>query len=235
MMRGGVPSGSTTLLFGPSGGGKTLLGMHFLAQGARQGERSHYFSFYDSPPRMVDQAAGVGLRLDTLMREGTLEVSYYPPTENVLDKLGAQMLAVIRERGVKRLFIDGYDALHKASVRRARMGPFLAALVNECRAHEVTLLLSAESRAAFGPEVLFPIQGLSMVTENIVYMRSVEFNCTLRRMLCILKMRNSDYDTSFRELRISGQGMEVSAQFEDAQRLVTGVALQPSRQKRRGD
>ncbi|MFP2924827.1 RAD55 family ATPase [Pyxidicoccus sp. 3LG] len=228
MLSGGLPSGSTTILLGPSGSGKTLLGMSFLAEGARRGERGHYFAFYDSPERMLAQTAGVGMELKSLVESGDLEVSYRPPTENVIDKLGMELLQAIRERGVRRLFVDGYDALEKASVRPLRVARFLAALVNECRRWDVTLVYSMETPVVFGPEVSFPLRGTSMVTENILFLRMAEVRSRLRRFVSILKMRNSPYDHSLRELLISEQGLEVGETFEDAQMLMTGLARLPA-------
>ncbi|EAU67422.1 conserved hypothetical protein [Stigmatella aurantiaca DW4/3-1] len=228
MLSGGLPMGSTTLLLGPSGSGKTLLGIHFLAEGARRGERSHYFAFYDAPRRMLAQTASVGLDLEPFIAQGSLEVSFRAPTETILDQLGVQLLAAIRERGVRRIFLDGYDALLKASVRRARVARFLAALVNECRARGVTLLLTVETTTAFGPEVKLPMQGISMVAENILFLRSVELHSELRRFISILKERNSDYDGTLRELLISKQGLSVGTSFADAQMLMTGLARVPA-------
>ncbi|MFY0578231.1 RAD55 family ATPase [Cystobacter fuscus] len=228
MLRGGIPSGSSTLLYGPPGSGKTLLGVSFLAQGASQGERGHHFAFYDSPDRMRLQARGVGLDLEPLIERGTLSISYHPPLENVLDKLGVQLLALIRERGVRRLFVDGYDGLQKASAQKGRVTRFLAALVNECRQRDVTLLYTAETSSAFGPELKFPLQGLSLVAENILYLRSVELRSQLRRFICAMKVRNSDYDHSFRELIIGEKGLAVGEIIEDGQQLLTGQARVPT-------
>ncbi|ATB40641.1 hypothetical protein CYFUS_006092 [Cystobacter fuscus] len=227
MLHGGIPSGSSTLLYGPPGSGKTLLGVNFLAQGARQGELGHHFAFYDSPERMQVQARGVGLQLEPLIESGELVISYHPPLENVLDKLGAQLLSLVRERGVRRLFLDGYDGLQKASAQRGRVTRFLAALVNECRQRDVTLIYTAETPAAFGPELKFPLQGLSLVAENILYLRSVELRSQLRRFICAMKVRNSDYDHSFRELLIGEKGLVVGEIIEDGQQLLTGQARVP--------
>ncbi|EPX59585.1 hypothetical protein D187_002746 [Cystobacter fuscus DSM 2262] len=228
MLHGGIPSGSSTLLYGPPGSGKTLLGVSFLAQGALQGERGHHFAFYDSPERMRVQARGVGLDLDPLVERGDLAISYHPPLENVLDKLGVQLLTLIRERGVRRLFLDGYDGLQKASGQRGRVTRFLAALVNECRQRDVTLVYTAETQAAFGPELKFPLQGLSLVAENILYLRSVELRSQLRRFICAMKVRNSGYDHSFRELIIGEKGLAVGDIIEDGQQLLTGQARVPT-------
>jgi circadian clock protein KaiC len=224
MLHGGLPVGSATILLGSPGAGKTLLGMNFLVEGARQGERGHYFAFYDSPERLLRQTAGIGLDLEPLIASKALEVSYRPATENLLDKLGLQLLAAIRERGVKRLFLDGFEGLEKASVRKQRTPRFVAALVNECRMRGVSLVYSMEASSAFGPEVLFPTRGLSMIAENILFLRTTELHSELRRFICALKVRSSDFDPSLRELTISKKGMKVGGTFEDAQHLITGLA-----------
>ncbi|MET0402726.1 MAG: ATPase domain-containing protein [Cystobacter sp.] len=227
MLSGGLPRGSSTLLYGPPGSGKTLLGVRFLVQGALLGERGHHFAFYDSPERTVAQARGVGMDLPPLMASGLFEASYHPPLESVLDRLGAQLLFLIRERGVRRLFLDGYDGLQKSSTQRNRVSRFLAALVNECRQRDVILLYSAETSVAFGPELRFPVQGLSLVAENILYLRTVEMRARLRRFICALKMRNSGYDHAFREYIIDEKGLAVGECIEDGQQLLTGLARAP--------
>ena len=223
MLHGGVARGSTTILLGPSGSGKTLLGLNFLAEGARQGERVHYFAFYDSPERMVSQAAGIGLDLKPLIDRGNFEVSFRPPTENLLDKLGVQLLDIIRTHGARRLFLDGYDALRRAAARQSRVSRFLAALVNECRMRGVTLLYSVESTSSFGPEVRFPMKGISMVAENVLYLRQSELDGQLRRFVAVLKLRNSDHDRALRELSISSKGMEVTTAYADVEKMMTGL------------
>ena len=227
-LRGGLPAGSTTILFGPPGSGKTLLGLSFLVNGAQRGERGHYFAFYDAPARMLAQTAGVGLGVAALVEGGALELSFRPPTENMLDKLGFQLLTLIRSGRVSRLFLDGYEALRRAALRRSRLAHFLAALVNECRTRGVTLIYTAETTVAYGAEIRFPLQGMSMAAENILFVRSVELHGTLRRFVSVLKLRNSGYDPTFRELVISDQGLEVGEALEDAQQLLTGLARWPS-------
>ncbi|MFP2960372.1 RAD55 family ATPase [Myxococcus sp. 1LA] len=222
MLAGGVPLGSTTILLGPSGSGKTLLGLNFLAEGARRGERVHYFAFYDSPERMVAQAAGIGLDLKPFIDQGNFEVSFRPPTENLLDKLGVQLLDIIRTHGVRRLFLDGYDALRRAAIRMPRVSRFLAALVNECRMRGVTLLYSVESTSLFGPDVALPMKGISMVAENILFLRQAELNGQLRRVIAVVKLRNSPHDMALRELRITPSGMEVRDTFTDVESMMTG-------------
>lgn len=233
MLHGGVFRGSTTMLFGTPGSGKTLVGLHFLAEGARKGELGHYFAFYDSPQRVREQAASVGLHLEPLLEKGTLELSFRPPTENVLDALGAQILSMIRERGVRRLFIDGFEALTKAVIYPPRITRFMSALVNECRARGVTMLFSVETEVIYGFELKFPVGGISMITENILFIRCAEQRAQLRRFIGVLKLRTSDHDRCLRDFRITSKGLEVAGPIEDAQLLMSGLSLAPSPRKSR--
>jgi circadian clock protein KaiC len=234
MLRGGVFQGSSTMLLGSSGSGKTLLGLHFLAEGARKGELGHYFAFHDSPRRACEQAASVGLDLEPLIHQGLFELSFRPPTEHVLDALGVQLISLIRERGVRRLFLDGFDALRKAVVHPPRITRFMAALVNECRARGVTLVFSVETESLFGPELKLPVRGVSILCENILLTRCTELGADLRRFIYVLKLRTSDHDHTLREFHIRGRGLEVGEPFADAQLLLTGLSVpSPGRGKRR--
>ncbi|WP_407739307.1 RAD55 family ATPase [Hyalangium sp.] len=226
MLHGGVFQGSSTMLLGSPGSGKTLLGLHFLAEGARQRERGHYFAFHDSPHRAREQAARVGLHLDPLIEQGLFELSFRPPTENLLDALGVQLVSIIRERGVRRLFLDGFDALHKAVVHPPRITRFMAALVNECRARGVTMLFSVETESLFGLELKLPVRGVSMLCENIILTRCTELRAELRRFIYILKLRTSAHDHTLREFHIRDKGLEVGEPFAEAQLLVTGLSVQ---------
>jgi circadian clock protein KaiC len=229
MLEGGLPEASPTMLLGSPGSGKTLLGLHFVAEGARNGERSHYYSFYDIPSRAVEQAACVGLDLQPLLASGLLELSFRPPTEQILDKLGNELVTLIRETGVRRLFLDGFDGLSKAAVHKRRSARFMAALVNECRAHGVSLVYTVETRSLFGPELRFVARGVSMLTENILFTRNTELNSELNLFVSILKLRNSGHDRAMRRLHISSRGLRVDGPFEDAEQLASGMATMPAR------
>jgi circadian clock protein KaiC len=88
----------------------------------------------------------------------------------------------------------------------------------------VTLIFSVETTVAFGPQVEFPMRGISMVAENVLFLRLTELRSELRRFLCALKVRNSPYDPALRELIITDKGLEVGQTLAEAQLLMTGLA-----------
>jgi circadian clock protein KaiC len=231
MIWGGVPSGSATALLGAPGTGKTLLGLSFLVDGAKQGQPGIYFGFYEPPPRLLEKAAQVGINLAKYVEEGLIELLWQPPLEHMLDSLAEQLLEKVRETSTaprRRLFIDGIEGFRAASVYPDRMPRFLSAFTNQLRTNDVTALFT-EELGLFQPTLDMPNPELANVVETVIMLRYVELRSQLYRLLSIMKMRESRYDTSIREFRITDQGLEVAESFESAEAILTGHARAAAR------
>lgn len=225
MLWGGIPSGSATALLGAPGSGKTMLGLSFLVEGARNGQKGVYFGFYEPPPRLLEKAQQVGIPLEKYVKSGQIELIWQPPLEHMLDSLAEQLLERIRaeEHSRRRLFIDGIEGFRAASVYPDRMPRFLSALCNQLRTYDVTALIS-EELALFRPEIDMPNPELANVVETVILLRYVELRSQLYRLISIMKMRESRYDTSIREFRITDDGLQVAESFESAEAILTGHA-----------
>ncbi|RKH85922.1 AAA family ATPase [Corallococcus sp. AB045] len=225
-LRGGVLSGSTTLLLGAPGTGKTLLGLHFLLQGAREGQPGVYFGFFETPPRLIEKAEGTGMGdLKKYVDEGLIEIQWQPPLEHNMDSLAERLLERIEERKVDRLrlFIDGVSGFRSAAVYPDRLGRFFSALTHQLRMMDVTTLYSDET-PLFSPGVDMPQPEAASTVENVILVRYVELRSQLYRLLSIMKMRESAYDSGIREFSISEQGIQVAGTFESAESILTGHA-----------
>jgi circadian clock protein KaiC len=223
MLRGGIHAGTTTTLLGAPGSGKTLLGTSFLVHGASRGERGLFFGFFESPNLLAAKAAGVGLDVAQHARAGALAIAWQPPVEQLLDALAVRLLDAVRRQRATRVFIDGMDGFRQVAADPERLHAFFVALGGELRALGATTLLS-EEMDLFHPEVLVPLQGLSATIDNLIFLRSVELRAQLRRLLAIVKLRESAHDTSLREFRITERGFAFEKTFESAEAVMTGVA-----------
>ncbi len=223
MLRGGVPPASVTALLGAPGSGKTLLGLHLLAEGLRTGQRCLYFGFYETPSRLLSKAEGVGLRLREHLEAGRLELQWRQPTEQFLDALAVHLVEGVRRQKVQRLFIDGADGLLQAAAHPERFTTFFSALSNELRALQVSTAISMETSFG-GPKLGLAPVGLSAGVENIVFMRYVELRSRFHRLISILKVRESDYDPSLREFHITSRGLEVAGSSESAEEVLGELA-----------
>src|SRR5262249_19770941 len=131
MLKGGIPTNSSTMLMGVPGSGKTLLGLHFLAAGARLGQPGLYWGFNESPARLSFKANSVGLDFDQLVAQGRIHIRWQAPLEGILDVMGEALIEEVRRTNTRRVFIDGLVGLQKAADYPDRVDNFLIALVNQ--------------------------------------------------------------------------------------------------------
>lgn len=224
MLRGGVLAGSSTVLLGPPGSGKTLLGLTFLAEGARQGQQGLYFGLNEPPSHAIDAADAIGLDFSGLVESGWITVLWQPALEQSLDVLAHELLAATREGNVRRLFIDGLDGPEDMNGDSERIPLFFTALMGELSNLGVTTLSSVELNALFGPVTDIPIEGVSARVENIIFLRYVEMKSELKRIISILKTRRTSHDGTIREFKITDDGLDVGDKFDGAEAILTGVA-----------
>lgn len=223
MLEGGLFSASTTMLLGTPGSGKTVLGLHALAAGAAVGETGLYFGGQERPGQLVKKAIRLGLPFDRMMEQGLIEVMWQPPIEDIVDVLAERLLAAVRQREVRRLFIDGLTAF-EGTVYPERLPAFFAALLSELSAYSVTTIIAIEMPQLFGPTVEFPEHKFSADIDNLLFLRYVELRSQLYRLISILKVRDSGYDPAIREFKITDQGLQVASTFDSAEAILTGLA-----------
>ncbi len=234
MLGGGLPAASTTMVMGPSGVGKTTLGLQLLSR-CSEAEPGLLFGFYETPARIGAKADKVCRPLRGLLDRGVVEVLWQPPAGGLLDGYGEQLLETIRRRGVKRLVIDGLGALQSAAVEPARMGHYLTALMNELRVLGVTTVYTLEVPDIAGPNIRAPIGDLSSLAENLVLMRYIELRSRLYRLISVLKVRDSDFDPSLYEYVTTSQGLRIEETCDSAEGIMASVLRRDAAAASQGD
>ncbi|HYO97116.1 MAG TPA: ATPase domain-containing protein, partial [Polyangiaceae bacterium] len=236
LLGGGILNGTTSVILGFTGSGKTTLAMHFLDAGAAIGESSLYFGFYESPPRLLAAADQVGLRLRQYEKAGHFAQIWQGSHEHCLDALAARLLETVRSRRVKRLVIDGLEGLRAAAVEPYRMMRYLTALTNELRALDVTTLITDETTKARGPEIELKVEGTSALAENLILLEYLTLGTELRRMLSVVKQRTSAHNTQLREFRLTPHGMSIAEDVDGAEEIMStgGEALEGRRNRKPG-
>jgi circadian clock protein KaiC len=222
MMGGGPSAGTTTMVLGSSGTGRTILGLHFLAAGFAKREPALYFGFFESPPRLLQKGDQLGLELTKNAEKGLLEIVWQPAGELIMDALAERLLEVVTTRKIKRVVIDGLAGFEESTVRTERLGHFFKALTNELRGLGVTTLVTEELRSMFASEVKAPLLASAGVVENIILLRRLEAASELKRAIAVLKTRETAHDDKLRELAITDRGIEVREPFVSQESVLAG-------------
>lgn len=223
LLGGGVPVGSATLVLGPTGIGKTTLGLHFLSQ-CSPASPGLVFGFYETQRRLELKAQSLGIDLAAMIRAGAVEVVWQPPTEHLIDALGYRLLDAVRERRAARVFVDGIRGIEQSAAFPERLAPFLAALTKELRDRHVTSMWSSEVPQILSERSDISFGHISAVAENIMLLRYVELDSALHRLISLLKVRESDFDNAIREFTIGAEGVRMGPIFRRAEGLLTGHA-----------
>lgn len=235
MLHGGLVRYSSTLVFGSPGSGKTLMCLHFLAEGARRGEPGLYYGFVESPRRLLNKADLVSLDLRKYTDAGQVRLESRVAVESLPDALAQELFDLVKKHDIKRLVLDGLEPFIQESTDPNRTPRFLTAMNNTLRGLGVTTLATQQTNTLFGPELNAPLERVEAIIDNILLLRFVELRSQLYRMLSVLKMRESDNDPALRLFSISSDGIDVAETFESAEAILTGQArpLPPSEQKKK--
>ncbi|WP_236185017.1 ATPase domain-containing protein [Pseudomonas juntendi] len=224
MLGGGLANGSVSLLIGPSGIGKSSLCLAFLGASTAQAP-GLYFGFYETPERLRSKAASLGYDFAAMEQSGSLQLCWQPTTEGLLDQVGARLLERVAALGSKRVVIDSLGAFSRLATDPARLNAFFRALTGELRARGVSVMLTWEMRDIFGAEISAPAPDLSSIVDNLMLMRFVELDSQLRRMLSILKVRDSHHDPALHELLIGPQGITLHKAFAGNSGVLSGTPV----------
>jgi circadian clock protein KaiC len=222
MLGGGLLPFSSTLVVGTPGAGKTLLGLSFLAEGAKVKERGLIAGFHETTKDLIATAEGIGLDLAHHIERGQLRVQWDPPLELSVDAWAWKLFATIDQHKPQRVFIDAITDVQRLMVSPQRLQPFITALINELRVRGTTAMIAAEIDAYIDQQLAVPLPSASATMDNGILLRQVELGSELRRLISVLKARQTRTDPTIREFVIGPAGLTIGEPFGGTSHLLTG-------------
>lgn len=220
MCAGGLLRGSVTLVAGPTGTGKTLIGAHFLA--GNSDERSLLIAFEEGTDQLRRNAAGWDLPFEQMEAADTLRIqAAYPEGAGLEDHL-VRLKKIIGSYQPGRVVIDSLSALERIGSHRG-FREFLIALVAHLKELGITTLMTANTSNLQGGGIASEAQ-ISSMTDTIILLRYSEEEARIKRGLTVLKMRGSNQDKSMREFAITDSGICIGEPFSEASSGLLGFA-----------
>ena len=217
MMGGGIQNGTSALIVGGAGTGKTLAAMSFLVEGAREGKPGLFVSFEESAQQLVRNCEPFGWDLGGLMKRGLLDVYHVAPSELDVDRHAVvikQRAAAIRAH---RIVLDTITAIEASVLDRGKYQAHLWTIIDYFKRIGATIVMTHES-AAQAELIKGGENHLSFLADTILSMQLVEVDSTLQQTLTVLKMRGGAHDKSIRQYIIDPPRIAVGDVFRNGSR-----------------
>jgi circadian clock protein KaiC len=209
LLHGGVQLGSSTVLAGSLGTGKTLLALHFALAGVRAGEPVVFLSVRETRAQLelaLDPFASGSAFAQALAPGGLLTLIDALPIKLNADIIADRLLTTLDQTGARRLVIDSLAELERAVARGsdpARLEDYLVALLAALRQRQVTALMIKETAKIVAPMLDFSTEPLAVLAENLLLLQQLPYNGQLHRIISVLKQRYSAHDSALREFVIA--------------------------------
>ena len=206
LIGGGIFDGSTTIVVGVSGVGKTVLGTQILREGSlRQGTRGLLISLDEHPEQILRNAETLGLDLEKQVADGTIHILFESPQELEIDSHYARIVAIIEKYDIQRMVIDGMTSYSTAIGEVGVYRDFFHAMVAYSKHRLMTTFFNYENPEFLGISSYMPDFPLSSIVDNLIIMSLVEISNSLHRCISVVKSRGSKHSFDTREFVI-GQG-----------------------------
>ncbi len=206
LIGGGVFDGSTTMVIGVSGVGKTVLGTQILLEGSlRQKTRGLLISLDEHPEQIIRNAKTLGLDLAEQVADGNITIMFESPQELDIDAHYARIIQLIEEHDVQRLVIDGMTSYSTAIGEVGVYRDFFHAIVAYSKHRLMTTFFNYENPEFLGISSYMPDFPVSSIVDNLILLSLVEINNSLHRCISVVKSRGSKHSFDTREFVI-GQG-----------------------------
>jgi circadian clock protein KaiC len=228
LLDGGLPRGSSTVVQGGTGTGKTLIALSFLLAGARNREKAVLFTLEETPDQLRQIAKGFGWDLAALEQQGLLVIRYTSPVELSTDRFLNDARQQVESAGAKRVVFDSLTTIGLGIPSERRFKELVYAIAKHMRSLEATLVMTIESEQLLGQTNLSGL-GVSFVADNLIQLRYVEIEGRLDRAISVIKARGVNLNSELRAATIGQGGMTVVRdRFKDLRGVLTGL---PSRSR----
>jgi circadian clock protein KaiC len=221
LVGGGIERGTVTLITGPTGIGKSTLAVQFARAAALRGERAVLYSFEEAAGTLMHRANAVGMPLEELIEGGSLAIVEAEPLQLTPEQFALGVRDEIERREARVIVLDSI-AGYRLAIRGEDLVEHIHALCNYLKNMGATVIAIFELSAITG-EFQATDAGLSYLSDNIVFLRYVELDGELRRVIGVLKKRMSDFEKRLRELTITKDGITVGEPLTGMRGILRGV------------
>jgi len=221
LLGGGVEAGSSTLILGPAGTGKTLIALGFVMAALRRGEKAAMFSFDEETGLLFDRMKELGIDLEAAQASGSLHLEQIDAAELSPGEFAHRVCRAVDTKGIRTVLIDSLNGYQAAM-------PEENSLI--LHMHELLQFLNRQGAATFMTVAQHGLVGdmkspvdITYLADTVVLLRFFEAMGKVRRAISIIKKRTGQHESTIREFMISGKGLTMGLPLENFHGVLRGV------------
>ena len=222
LIGGGIEQGTSTLIVGSPGTGKSTLSAQFVAAAARRGQTAAMFTFDESPTTLLTRATELSIPLAEGVDSGRVTIRYVDPAELSPGELIHEVRAAVEARHAAIVVIDSLNGYLNAMPGER----FLAIQLHELLAYlsqrnVATILVSAHQGLLGGP--MIATVDATYLADAVILMRFFEMRGEIRQAVSIVKKRGGRHERTIREFKLRDGQIHVGDALRDFRGVLTGV------------
>jgi circadian clock protein KaiC len=220
MFGGGVDRGSSTLVLGPTGVGKSSVVMQYAVAAARRGETVHLFTFDEAARSAIIRGKSLGLPMEDQISSGRLSIKQVDPAELSPGEFVSNIRRAVTEDNARVIVIDSLNGFLHAMTGEADLPLQLHELLSFLGSRGVATFLVMTQHGFVGE--MKAQADISYLADNVLLMRYFETDGFVRRAFSVIKKRSGPHESSIRELKLTSNGVSVGSPLINFRGILTG-------------
>ena len=221
LLGGGIERGSSTLILGPAGTGKSLLALTFVVAAAARGDRSALFIFDEERGLLFQRALGLGIDLQAMIDAGHLFVVQVDAAELSPGQFTQMVRDVVEQNGVRTIVVDSLNGYQAAMPEEQALILHMHELLQYLNRQGATTYLTVAQHGLVG-DMKSPVD-VTYLADTVILLRYFEALGRVLRAISIIKKRTGAHENTIREYRIGSAGLSLGEPLEDFQGVLRGV------------
>jgi circadian clock protein KaiC len=221
LLGGGIDRGTTALIIGPAGVGKSAIASQYASAAASRGEKVFVFTFEESLSILRKRSRALGIPIDRELASGGIVLQSIDPAELSPGEFAQRVRRAVENDGARVVVIDSINGYYSAMPEEQFLTLQLHELFGYLRQQGVTVFLTVAQHGFVG--AMSSQFDISYLTDTVVLLRFFEAGGQIRKAISVQKKRSGAHETSIRVLTFDGGGIHVGEPLEDFEGILTGV------------
>ncbi len=226
LVGGGLPRGSSTLVMGPAGTGKSSLVTLYVHAAAQRGERSAVCLFDESTESYIARSRGLGVDIAGAVEAGHIQINHLDPAESTPGEIAHRLVREVEEGGARVVVIDAINGYLQSAINEPQVVLHLRELLSYLARRQVVTLLVLTQHGFLGGAMSTPVD-VSFIADNVILLRYFEAEGRVHQAVSVMKKRIGNHERTIRELTLTAGGIRLSEPLEGFSGVLTGVPVPP--------